>query len=1464
MTEAALSARFQLGRVLKQGNGVTTYLGEDRRRGQPVVVKTVAAGTVPTPARLRLEHEAAVLERLGSSPGFRPLLASGHEGGLFYLVQPLMAGVTLAARLADGPLSVAATLRVAADILAALQVAHDHEVLHRDVKPANVIVEPGEMAGSTVLIDFGLARSAGLDPSLQGEPVGTARYLAPEAAGLLDLAVDERSDLYAAGIVLFECLAGEPPFMGTSVGEVLRQHLSLRPPRLRSLGLPVPRALDGVIQRLLAKEPDERYQTAAAALADIEAIADAMDAGSSDPPVTPGRHEARHVLTEPAFVGRADELATLMAALAGVDAGQRALVVIEAESGGGKTRLLDELAIEATQLGAWVLRGHGADQAAQRPFQLLDGVVDEVVHQVGADPALGARLRRELGDRAEAVGAAVPPLATILASGDASGLGPEAYGEARSVDALAGLLDALGTAERPALLLLDDCQWADGLASRLLARWHQGPAIPPRHVLVVVAFRSEEVGPGHPLRGLEPTATLRLDSFGPADVARLCESMAGPLPAEALAVVVRLADGSPFMASAVLRGLVESGALEPTGAGWAVDPEAMGEVRTSRRAALFLLRRFELLSPEALRLLEVGAVLGKTFGLDLAVELAGQDPSQVTVGLDEARGRRILWLEEDHRTCSFAHDKLREALLGRLSPTERMVLHRRAAERIEAIGPDRVFELAYHFDAADEPARALPYALRAAEVARGRHALDVAALHFRMAQKAAVHARDGERLLAAGIDEGLADVLTLQGSYAEAKELLERALDQAAEPVRRAVLDGKLGDLAFKRGDQASASRHLEGALRDLGRWVPRHGLTFTLAAVWEVVVQAMHTLLPRRLLGRRTVAGQEREFLAMRMYSRLAYVYWFHAGKVPCAWTHLRGLNLAERYPPTPELAQACSEHAPVMTMAPWTTRGIAYARRSHEIRRSLGDVWGQGQSLGFYGVVLYAASRYAETIEQCQEAVRLLERTGDRWEQHTASWHIAYAHYRLGELGPAVEVARHLYEDASAIGDQAAAGISLSVWAKASSGRVPAALVAAELARDNEDAHTATEVRVADGIRLLFAGDTDGAVARLTEAARVSQDAGLRQEYVAPVLPWLATAQRTALEQAAGHAPRRRLRAAARTARRADRLSRSYRNNRPHALRERGLIADLSSRPARARRLLAASLAVAEAQGARYEAALSRLAAAQVAQAQGRPDAGPRLEGLLAAVAGFEAAVAPPPGERPVGAATGTSLSLADRFEGLLAAGRQIASAPSPSAVYRAVRDASLNLLRGDTCHVVLVGDDGVDLLSESGQIVDATSRSLLERAISTRAPVTSGGDNAADPSESLVLSDVRSVLCAPILCEDRVVACLTTTHRQIGGLFGDAEVKLASFVATLAGAALDHVAGSEARFRSLAQNASDVITIVDPEGAVMYQSSSVSRVFGYEGEGLVGRDVRDWVHPEDLHLLLRFFSSGPEDAL
>ncbi|HVF13506.1 MAG TPA: ATP-binding protein, partial [Acidimicrobiales bacterium] len=511
--------------------------------------------------------------------------------------------------------------------------------------------------------------------------------------------------------------------------------------------------------------------------------------------------------------------------------------------------------------------------------------------------------------------------------------------------------------------------------------------------------------------------------------------------------------------------------------------------------------------------------------------------------------------------------------------------------------------------------------------------------------------------------------------------------------------------------------------------------------------------------------------------------------------------------------------------------------------------------------------ATRYRESIEQCREAIRLLDQTGDRWEANTAAWHVAFAHYRLGELAEAVAVAEDLHAAAGAIGDDAAAGICLSAWSRASGGRVPVELVRARLDERNDDAHTATEVHVAEGVRLLGEGSWDEAVGIFEEAAVIVRRAGLRQEYVAPVLPWLATALRSQAEAMSPYQVGRRralLRRAARTARRGWRVARFYRNNAPHALREMGLVASLRGRDRRARRLLERSLTTASAQGARYESALSRLALTRIAPAPGTAAAASTH--LAAAEAEVRAILPPGPANPPTEAAplAGTaSLSLADRFSTLLAVGRHIASAPSPRAVFAAVREAAATLLRVEQVLVLdLENESGVDsspveaarvgASSNGGSSIVGWSRTLVRQALETGGPVVLS-DASPDPADSVVLSGLRSALCAPIFSEGRPVACLYVTHSHVADLFGEDEVKLTEFIAVLAGAALEHVAGTEARFRSLAQNSSDVITIVDRDLTIVYQSSAVSRVFGLEPAALLRRPLADWIHPEDRAAML-----------
>ncbi len=308
------AGRYRLGRVLKRGNGVDTWVAEDTQTGAEVVLKSIDAQVVHAAARLRFEHETRVLRQLSGS-GLAELYDSGEADNRLYLVQPRVQGQTLESLLRSGRLSVATVLRIGIDIATALSVAHDAGIVHRDVKPANVMIEGSDPVNTVTLIDFGFARSSLLDESVREDLVGTVRYLAPEAAGLLSATPDERSDLYAVGILLFECLVGAPPFPGPGVSDLLRQHLSMPAPSVRDIRPDVPRALDAILQRLLRKDPVDRYQSAAALGADLDALRAAIEAGDPDPRLTIGRVDHRQHLTDPAFVGREAELASLHALL---------------------------------------------------------------------------------------------------------------------------------------------------------------------------------------------------------------------------------------------------------------------------------------------------------------------------------------------------------------------------------------------------------------------------------------------------------------------------------------------------------------------------------------------------------------------------------------------------------------------------------------------------------------------------------------------------------------------------------------------------------------------------------------------------------------------------------------------------------------------------------------------------------------------------------------------------------------------------------------------------------------------------------------------------------------------------------------------------------------------------------------------------------------------------------------------
>jgi diguanylate cyclase (GGDEF)-like protein len=516
--------------------------------------------------------------------------------------------------------------------------------------------------------------------------------------------------------------------------------------------------------------------------------------------------------------------------------------------------------------------------------------------------------------------------------------------------------------------------------------------------------------------------------------------------------------------------------------------------------------------------------------------------------------------------------------------------------------------------------------------------------------------------------------------------------------------------------------------------------------------------------------------------------------------------MNVAERYPPTPELAQTYSEHAPAMGMLPNFERGIRYARKSLELRRAFGDRWGVGQSLHYIGAGLYAASRFEESIACCQEAIRLLERTGDRWELNTARWHLAFNHYRRGELAEAADVASVVHRDGIEIGDAQASGISLGAWSKATGGHIPPEMIELELARPVGDIHTRAEVLQAEAIRLIAGGRAGEAVPVLEEAWRLVQEKGLRQEYVSPVLPWLATALRLEAWRTPLSNPRHRralLRKARSAARRGLRLARRFQNNLPHALREMAQAEAARGRQGTARRLFEQSLRVADDQGARFESLQTLLAKGRTGQSLGWSGAGEEVAKAMRGLAAMRAQPIQEPGTAGsvalALAGNQMTLSLADRFQTLLEVGRRIATGLSREAVFETLREAGETLLRGEECVIMAVPPDGAitDVRAVAGTadlgIEDYLQAIALDAMGKGEILTYSFEGHHDDPLHTrLAFSGIRSALCAPILVRGRPVGCLYVAHRRISGLFDEDERRLAGFIATLGGAALENAAG------------------------------------------------------------------------
>ncbi len=689
------SSRFELVRMVGAGGMGVVYEAHDRQLDMRVALKTLKrySGAL----LLRFKNEFRALADLHHR-NLVQLYELFQEGTHWFFSMELVGGVDFITYVWKDAAKLRAAAAELAEGLVALHRAHK---VHCDIKPSNVLVEPG---GRVVLLDFGLVSELDDEGAPTRQVGGTPAYMAPEQAA--GAPIGPESDWYAVGVMLYQALTGEMP-----------PHS--QPPPASTRAPDVPADLDALCAALLRRDPGERPR--------------------GDEVLARLGVSARPESVEVPFVGRRSELAELSKAYARVREGRTVAVVIEGESGLGKSALAARFTDALAAAGAVVLAGRCYERESV-PYKAFDGVIDALTHALAALP--GEQARALLPPDAALLVEAFPVLQSVgpLAALRAGELGPPDPGQRRHrlFSAMRFLLTSLAQRRGPVVIAIDDLQWSDADSLALLSELARGSSL-----LLVMTSR-----PG--ARPLELSCELRR-----LELARLSGEDARTLAHELLA---GHADG----AAADAASLAEEAGGHPL-----FIAELVQHARAHRPGGVTLDdalgARIAELDRGRVTLLELLAVAGGPLEQDALAQAAEQTSAAYTRHVAELRMAQLL--RTDGARIVMYHDRVRAAVERRVDAEGLRRCHERLALTLETRPQVDPEALLVHFRGAGQLTRAAQHAVAAAEQAQAALAFERAARLYRTALEL-----DRGRSDAALLQERLGDALASLGHQVDAAD----------------------------------------------------------------------------------------------------------------------------------------------------------------------------------------------------------------------------------------------------------------------------------------------------------------------------------------------------------------------------------------------------------------------------------------------------------------------------------------------------------------------------------------------------------------------------------------------------------------------------------------------------------------------------------------------------------------------
>ena len=940
---------------------------------QTVVIK-VLHGAKTSPAEVaRLRHEHTLIRGLEIDGIIRPLEVI-EQDGCIALVMEDFDGIPLGRIIGDG-LEIDGFLALASGLAEILRELHQRDVTHRNIKPGNILINRGKK--TIGLTDFGIASEiTHLHEEIYNPWViqDVLSYISPEQTGRMNCPVDYRSDLYSLGVTFYEMLTGRVPFMSKDPMEIIHAHIARAPIPPHTENPAVPPVVSGIVMKLLAKAPQERYQNSAGLLADLKECRRRLNSfGAIEPFSLASQDISIRFIIPQLLVGRETELTRLRSSFDRISRGRAEVLLVSGEPGIGKSALIQELHKPIVARRGYFLAGKYEELRRHLPYSGIIQAFQSLARHILSESEERTRewkrkITAALGDNSRIITDAIPEMGTVIGEGPPiPELGAEGIRNRFNL-VFKNFVRALCGQSHPLVLFLDDLQWADAASLNLIQTIACDPDL--RHLLIIGAYRDNEVPAHHPLMlavdsiraSGTPVSSMSLGPLDPGDVCKLIATfLRNPEPVcQPLANLIHdKTKGNPFFVTQFIKTLyAERHIVLSPREGWAWDIQKIRSLEVTDNVVEFLANKLGGLEPEIRRIIKICACIGSRFDADTLTEIAAEPMDRVLTLLD------LLILEGFiHRrgdVYHFHHDRIHEAAYSLLSEEERTGFHHQIGLlRLKLTPPggllDNIFTIADHLNKARTLITSREERIRLADLnlKAGVKASDSTAYHAAVEYLEAgighlpEDAWQSEYTLAYALHTRLMECEYLDRSFDEAQQTFEIIREHAANRLDKARAYTIMVELYTTIRAPGDAIRlGLEGLT--LFGW--KLSLGMGRARVTLELIKAMRRLKKIGLEGMLKLDRmQDEEQLVLHDLLRAIATPAFYASHNLFAFIALKGVNDSMRYGHTPHSASAFMCLA---TIVGNVLGNYALAFRIGEAALKLNDILNNRR---IYGLVLH-----------------------------------------------------------------------------------------------------------------------------------------------------------------------------------------------------------------------------------------------------------------------------------------------------------------------------------------------------------------------------------------------------------------------------------------------------------------------------------------------------------------------------